>query len=108
MPFLFQAFTDESFLLKPKLTSLSVHPIRIIDSWIEVKQPVRLDISGSSNTAATSKKKTRQPSQLANAAMYQNSFGVEIYPLIVQKSDLLSALDVQVSKHKDDEPFVSQ
>ena len=73
------AFTDEPFLLLPAIKSLSCHPIKIIDSWLEVKHPVEI----------CDKKKI--PSQLADCLFNKDSVGTECFPLIVRKNNLTSA-----------------
>ena len=37
-----QAYTDELFLLTPKLRSLTTHAVKVADSWVEVRPPIQL------------------------------------------------------------------
>ena len=108
-----QAHTDETFLLSPRLRSLTPHVLNMVDSWLELRHPVRLF--------------NETPSQLADCVLYKDSesrYAVvdyssnfcmylspekfiqnihasiqricrESYPLIVKAADLVSSLDVQ-------------
>ena len=70
------AYTDEPFLLLPMIKSLSCHPIKIINSWLEVKHPVEIC------------NKEKMPSQLAECLFNKDSIGTECFPLIVRKDNL--------------------
>jgi hypothetical protein len=76
-----QAFTDETFLLSPKLKSLTPHVLHVVDSWVELRHPVRLE--------------EETPSQLAGCVLYKDSVSRECYPLVVRQKELVSSLDVQ-------------
>ena len=70
------AHTDEPFLLLPIIKSLSSHPVRIVNSWLEVKNPVEIC------------SQDKIPSQLAQCLFHENSIGTECFPLIVRKENL--------------------
>jgi hypothetical protein len=69
------AFTDEQFLILPELKSLSSHAIKIVDTGLEVRFPVR--------------KLFPVSSQLSGSCMERDSVGNECYPLMVHKKDLI-------------------
>ena len=54
-----QAHTDETFLLSPRLRSLTPHVLNMVDSWLELRHPVRLF--------------NETPSQLADCVLYKDS-----------------------------------
>ena len=54
-----QAHTDETFLLSPRLKSLTPHVLNMVDSWLELRHPVRLF--------------NETPSQLAECVLYKDS-----------------------------------
>ena len=70
------AYTDEPFLLLPMIKSLSCHPIKIVNSWLEAKHPVEIC------------NKEKMPSQLAECLFNKDSIGTECFPLIVRKDSL--------------------
>ena len=70
------AYTDEPFLLLPMIKSLSCHPIKIINSWLEAKHPVEIC------------NKEKIPSQLAHCLFNKDSIGKECFPLIIRKDNL--------------------
>ncbi len=76
-----QACTDETFLLSPSLKALTPHVLEVVDSWTELRHPVRLE--------------EETPSQLSGCILYESSVSRECYPLVVRKAELLSSLDVQ-------------
>ncbi len=76
-----QVFTDETFLLMPRLFSLSPHPLKILDSWLEARHPFRQD--------GIDDRQPRFPSQLTGCRLCQDAEGRECFPLTVSKKDLL-------------------
>jgi hypothetical protein len=69
------AYTDEPFLILPELKSLSRHALKIVDSGLEVRFPVR--------------KLHPVSSQLSGCCFEFDSVGNECYPLVVHKQDLI-------------------
>ena len=77
------AYSDEPFLIVPEVKALSSHSIRILNSSVEVRPPMK-----SLNRSAMS--------QLAGCTMYKDSVANECYAIQVQRQDLASSsLDVQ-------------
>ena len=73
------AYSDEPFLLLPEVKSLSKHALRIFDTSVELRPPL--------------KKMGKQPSQLKECTMYQESIANECFALKVNLDS--SSLDVQ-------------
>ena len=73
------AYSDEPFLLLPEVKSLSKHALRIFDTSVELRAPL--------------KKMGKQPSQLKECTMYQESIANECFALKVNLDS--SSLDVQ-------------
>ena len=69
------AFTDEPFLILPELKSLSGHAVKIVDSSLEVRFPVR--------------KMFPVASQLSGCVFEKDSVGSECFTLVVHKKDLI-------------------
>lgn len=81
------AYTEEPFLLLPRIRSLSGHAVTICDSWLEVRHPVRLARKMDSSPIG---------SQLKDCHLFTDSECAECFPLVVKREDLLfSNLDVQ-------------
>ena len=70
------AYTDEPFLLLPMIKSLSSHPVKVVNSWLEVKHPVEIC------------NQDKLPSQIAECLFNKDSIGTECFPLIVRKENL--------------------
>ena len=70
------AYTDEPFLLLPMIKSLSSHPVKVVNSWLEMKHPVEIC------------NQDKLPSQLAECLFNKDSIGTECFPLIVKKENL--------------------
>ena len=73
------AYSDEAFLLLPEVKSLSKHAIRIIDTSVELRSPIR--------------KMGKQPSQLKQCTLYHQSICNECFALKVTIPS--GSLDVQ-------------
>ena len=77
------AYSDEPFLLLPEVKALSMHALRIVDSSVELRYPLK-------------RLGQNQPSQLKGCTLYQDSVGNECYAAKVTRSDLASSsLEVQ-------------
>ena len=72
------AFTDEPFLILPELKSLSRHALKVVDSSLEVRFPVRKLFS--------------VPSQISGSCFERDSVGNECFTLVVHKKDLIKDL----------------
>ena len=72
------AYTDEPFILLPMIKSLSGHAIKIVDSWLENKQPIEIC------------NHEKLPSQLAGCTLNRDSVGTECFPLIARKENLIA------------------
>ncbi len=79
-----QAHTDEPFLLAPGLRCLTPHSLRVLDSWLEARAPLRPE------------RQPPPPSQLKGCLLGKASEAKEIFPVEVRRKDLLTSLDVQV------------
>ena len=78
------AYSDEPFLLLPEVKALSGHALRIVDSSVELRYPMKR--LGGQN----------QPSQLKDCTLYKDSVGNECYAMKVSRADLASSsLEVQ-------------
>ena len=73
------AYSDEPFLLLPEVKALSKHALRIFDTSVELRPPL--------------KKMGNQPSQLNQCTLYKESIANECFALKVNLDS--SSLDVQ-------------
>ena len=71
------AYSDEPFLLVPEIKALSNHSVRILNTSVEVRSPMRL-LNGSF-------------SQLVGSTLYKDSIANECYAIQVKKQDLASS-----------------
>ena len=71
------AYSDEPFLLVPEIKALSNHSVRILNTSVEVRSPMRL-LNGSF-------------SQLVSSTLYKDSIANECYAIQVKKQDLASS-----------------
>ena len=76
------AYSDEPFLLVPEIKALSEHPLRILNTSVEVRLPMRL--------------LNDSVSQLTGCTLYKESVANECYAIQIKRQDLASSsLDVQ-------------
>ena len=78
-----QIFSDEVALLFNQITSVSEHPVKIVDTKVELRPPVKLDPKNPSWT-----------SQLSDLSLEQNCRAKECFPVVVAKDDLQENMDV--------------